>query len=134
MTSTTVCTCRPGATLWLDGAPRHAVAEELADRLRAAHHRRVEVLDPATSAVPGESPRAAAERIGLVAEILARHGILAVVAAPEGPPADRNRVRDRHLRAGTTFLEVRGAGPDDPAPSVDVLLALLAEHGLVLAG
>ncbi|MFI9062450.1 hypothetical protein ACIGQE_11315 [Streptomyces sp. NPDC053429] len=134
MTSTTVCTCLPGATLWLNGALWHAAAEELADRLRGGHHRRVEVLDPADSAVPGESGRAAAERIGLVAEILARHGILAVVTAPDGAAADLDRVRLRHRRADTAFLEMPTPGPGAAAPTVDVLLALMAEHALLPAG
>lgn len=133
MTSTTVCTCLPGATLWLNGAPWHTVAGELADRVRGGH-RRVEVLDPAASAVPGESRRAAAERIGLVAEILARHGILAVVTAPDGAAADLDRVRSRHRRADTAFLEVPPSAPEAAAPTVDVLLALLAEHDLVPVG
>ncbi|MFB7057109.1 hypothetical protein ACFCXT_28825 [Streptomyces vinaceus] len=134
MTPPALCTCLPGATLWLNGALRHSVAEELAVRLRDGHHRRVEVLDPAASAVPGESRRAAAERVGLVAEILARHGILAVVTAPDGAAADLDRVRSRHRRADAVFLETAPAGPDAATPTVDVLLALLAEHGLVPVG
>ncbi|KQV19530.1 MULTISPECIES: hypothetical protein [unclassified Kitasatospora] len=128
----TVCTCLPGATLWLDGPARHAMAEDLAMRLRADQHRRVEVLDAEDAGVPCEHPHAAAERIGLVAEILARNGILAVVLSAAGP-TERDAARARHQRAGTAFLELPAAGPGIPAPSADALLALLAEHGLVLA-
>ncbi|MFD6420675.1 hypothetical protein [Streptomyces sp. NPDC060198] len=130
MTALPFCTCLPGATLWLDGVGEATVGE-LTRRLLDGHRRRVEVLTPTTSAVPGETPKAAAERIGLVAEILARHGILTLVVAPAGQPSDREHVRARHLRAGTTFLEAPTAGTDAPAPSADALLALLTEHGLV---
>ncbi|WP_369260913.1 hypothetical protein [Streptomyces sp. R35] len=124
------CTCMPGATLWLGGPARHAVAGQLAERLRTGHHRRAEVLDADPPGGADESPRAAAERIGLVAEILARNGILAVVVSATGQAADLDTVRDRHRRAGTAFLEPLA----DPAPSVEALLTLLAGHGLVRAG
>ncbi|WP_053660905.1 hypothetical protein [Streptomyces sp. MMG1121] len=142
-TAPVVCTCRPGATLWLAGPVRPAVAAELADVLRTRHHRRVEVLAlpaPGTGDQLCEADRSAGSavrRVGMIAEILARNGILALVipagadtADPEPVRTARAEVRDRHRRAGTAFLEPP-ARDDATPPTAGWLLALLDEHGLL---
>ncbi|MDN3260527.1 hypothetical protein QWJ26_12020 [Streptomyces sp. CSDS2] len=134
MTHPPTCTCLPGATLWLAQGPAgRAAAQELADRLRTRHHRRVAVLATAPGDVPGESSQAAVRRVGMVAEILAGHGFLAVVAADAERTPARHAVRDRHRRAGLAFLEVATA-PGAPATTADALFDLLGANGLVLSG
>ncbi|MEU2246321.1 hypothetical protein [Streptomyces sp. NPDC019224] len=128
MTATPVCTCLPGATLWLPASPAaRAAAQDLATLLTTGHHRRVTVLDTAVGDVPGEPPEAAVRRTGLVAEILAANGFLAVVLDSAAQPAGLDAVRARHRSAGTPFLEpavAAGAPPD--------LFRLLDEYGLAL--
>ncbi|MGD9483606.1 adenylyl-sulfate kinase, partial [Streptomyces sp. TRM70308] len=105
MTSQKFCTCLPGATVWLTGLPsagKTTIAHELAGRLRA-EGRRVEVLDgdevrSSLSAGLGFS-RAERDthvrRVGLVAEVLARNGVIAL-APVIAPFADsRAAVRER---------------------------------------
>lgn len=112
---------RPGATVWLTGLPsagKSTLAAALADRLRAAG-RRVEVLDgdevrTHLSAGLGYSRAdrdTNIERIGFVADLLARNGVLVLTAAVS-PYADARRaVRARHERSGTAFVEVHVATP-----------------------
>jgi adenylylsulfate kinase len=119
MTAMTACTC--GATIWLTGLPsagKTTIADALARRLRAAG-RRVEVLD-------GDELRADlgadlgftradrdtnVRRIGLLAEVLARNGVLAVVPVIAPYADSRDAVRKRHEANGTTYLEVHVATP-----------------------
>ena len=110
-----------GATVWLTGLPsagKTTVAHAVAAVLRTYGHR-VEVLDgdvvrESLSAGLGFS-RADREtntdRIGFVADLLARNGVLVLAAVISPYAAARDRVRARHARSGTAFLEVHVATP-----------------------
>ncbi|WP_422127058.1 FAD/NAD(P)-binding protein [Streptomyces misionensis] len=112
---------RPGATVWLTGLPgagTSGIAAELAARIRSEGHR-VEVLDgdeigAGLPAGPG-SARADREervrRVGMVAEVLARNGV--VVLVPDRAPGRgaRDGVRLRHDLARVPYLEVHVAAP-----------------------
>lgn len=114
------CTC-PGATVWVTGEPaadRRAAAYALAERL-LTEHRRVEVLDRF------HGPAMDAEHTGLIAEVLARNGIVAIVpCSPEGIAA----VRARHEASGTRYVEVCVAGRDSPQDSAAAVHSLLVGH------
>ncbi|MFF2777351.1 adenylyl-sulfate kinase [Streptomyces sp. NPDC058052] len=155
-----VCTCWPGATVWLTGLPdtgTTTIARELAGRLRE-EGRRVEVLDAdaagghlsAGSAPSPEDRSASGRRVGTLAEVLARNGIVALVPATAACAAGREAVRARHRASGTPYVEVHVAAPvaerpddepkdpdlriDSPAltarESAAALHTLLAERGL----
>lgn len=120
----------PGATVWLtglSGAGKSTVAEALAEWLRA-HHRPVEVLDGddvRTHLCAGLGFSRAdrdtnVRRIGFVAELLARNGVVAVTAAISPYAATRTEVRRRHELSGTTFVEVHVAAPLQVCASRDV--------------
>jgi adenylylsulfate kinase len=121
---------RPGATVWLTGLPsagKTTIAHATATVLRAAGHR-VEVLDgdavrQTLSAGLGFS-RADREtnidRIGYVADLLARNGVLVLAAVISPYAAARDRVRVRHERSGTPFLEVYVATPVEECAARDV--------------
>ncbi|GAA0218767.1 adenylyl-sulfate kinase [Cryptosporangium japonicum] len=110
-----------GATVWLTGLPsagKTTTANAVAERLRA-QGRRVEVLDGDAvrehlSAGLGFS-RADRDtnvaRIGFVAELLARNGVLVLAAVISPYAAARDAVRARHVASGTPFLEVHVATP-----------------------
>ncbi|MEW2636474.1 adenylyl-sulfate kinase [Streptomyces sp. NPDC048389] len=135
--SASVCTCWPGATVWLTGLPsagKSTIALALAERLRT-EHRRVEVLD-------GDELRASlssglgfsradrhtnVQRIGLIAEVLARNGILAVVPVIAPYEESRQAVRACHERSGTAYLEVHVAAPVEVCSARDVK-GLYARH------
>jgi adenylylsulfate kinase len=120
----------PGVTVWLTGLPSagkstvaYAVAAEL-----SARGRRVEVLDgdamrETLTAGLGFS-RADRDtnvaRIGYVAALLAKHGV--VVLAPVISPyaAARDAVRAGHAAAGALFLEVHVATPVADCAARDV--------------
>jgi adenylylsulfate kinase len=114
------CTC-PGATVWVTGActaDRLAAAYALAERL-TAEGRRVEVLDRYDD-LEGD-PR----RTGLLAEVLARNGIVAIVpCTTRGVTA----VRDRHAASGTRYVEI---DVDEPAGQEYPVATM---YGLVTAG
>jgi adenylylsulfate kinase len=105
-----------GATVWLTGLPsagKSTIASALAEHLRQ-HGRRVEVLDgdevrTHLSAGLGFS-RADRDtnilRIGFVADLLARNGVVAVSAAISPFAETRAEVRRLHEKSGTDFLEV----------------------------
>ncbi|MEI7031806.1 adenylyl-sulfate kinase [Streptomyces pratensis] len=127
------CTCWPGATVWLTGAPgagKTTVVTGLARRLEAAG-RRVHVLDGdeqhalfGTGPAPGRVRCATdVHRVGLVAEVLARNGVLALVPVAVADAKQAEGVRRRHTRSATTCLEVYvDAGPegaDVPSPAPD---------------
>ncbi|MDT9695327.1 hypothetical protein [Streptomyces sp. P17] len=94
-------------------ADRRTAAYALAQRL-LAERRRVEVLDRAG----GHDTDV--ERIGLMAEVLARNGVVAIVPCAEaGVPA----VRIRHDTSRTRYVEVCAFERDLAADAVQGLLA-----------
>jgi adenylylsulfate kinase len=119
-----------GATLWFTGLPsagKTTLATALAVRLRAAGHP-VEILDgdavrPVLSPELGYSRAdrdANVARIGWVAALLARHGVL-VLASVVSPFAEaRNAVRSRHQADTTPFLEIYVATPVEVCADRDV--------------
>ncbi|WP_051754206.1 adenylyl-sulfate kinase [Streptomyces achromogenes] len=128
------CTCRTprnaGATIWLTGLPsagKTTIARALADRLRAEGHR-AEVLDGDEirrflSAGLGFSRAdrdANVQRIGLVAEVLARNGVKAVVPVIAPYADSRGAVRERHAASGTDYVEVHVAAPVEVCRERDV--------------
>jgi adenylylsulfate kinase len=111
----------PGATVWLTGLPsagKTTIANALAEELRR-DGTRVEVLDgdeirtflSAGLGFTREDRHTNVTRIGFVAELLARNGV--VVMAPVIAPyaASRAAVRDWHEAHGTEYLEIHVATP-----------------------
>ncbi len=127
---TAAATHPTGATVWLTGLPsagKTTIAHAAADRLRAAGHR-VEVLDGDAvrehlSAGLGFS-RADREtnisRIGFVAELLARNGVLVLAAVISPYEASRAEVRNRHALSGVPYVEVHVATPVEVCSERDV--------------
>jgi len=124
------CTCPPGATVWLTGLPsagKTTIADTVADRLRQ-RRRRVEVLDGdrmrATLSAGLGFSRADrdqnVQRIGLIAELLARHDVLVLVPVIAPYVDSRELVRKRHEQAGVLFLEVHVATPVEVCAQRDV--------------
>lgn len=119
-----------GATIWLTGLPsagKSTIAHGCEPVLRARGCR-VEVLDgdavrPHLAAARGYSRDDRAiniRRIGWVAELLARNGVLVLVSAI-APFADvRDDVRQAHARNGTRYLEVYVSTPVTVAAERDV--------------
>jgi adenylylsulfate kinase len=119
-----------GATVWLTGLPsagKTTLAHALAEKLRA-EGRRVEVLDgdeireflSAGLGFTREDRHTNVTRIGYVAELLARNGVLAL-APVIAPYADsREAVRKRHQAEGTAYLEVHVATPVEVCSVRDV--------------
>ena len=110
-----------GATVWFTGLPsagKTTLAHAVAGLLRPGGNR-VEVLDgdairESLSAGLGFSRadrEANIDRIGFVADLLARNGVLVLDAVISPYAAARDRVRDRHAGSGTAFLEVHVATP-----------------------
>lgn len=119
-----------GATVWLTGLPsagKTTIARALADRLRKAGQP-VEVLDgdeirEFLSAGLGFSRadrHLNVQRIGFVAELLASHGVTAVVPVIAPYADSREAVRVRHQSAGTGYLEVHVATPVEVCSVRDV--------------
>ncbi|MFD4832922.1 adenylyl-sulfate kinase [Streptomyces uncialis] len=119
-----------GATVWLTGLPsagKTTIAYALADRLRAGG-RRVEVLDgdeireflSAGLGFSREDRHTNVQRIAFVAELLASHGVLALVPVIAPYADSRDAVRKRHQAAGTTYVEVHVATPVDVCSVRDV--------------
>lgn len=130
------CAC-PGATVWFTGLPssgKTTVAETVADRLRIESYR-VEVLDgdalrATLSAGLGfsrEDRGASVQRIGLVAEVLARNGVITLVSVIAPYADSREAVKRRHEAAGTAYLEVHVATPLEVCSVRDVK-GLYARH------
>ncbi|WP_447040714.1 adenylyl-sulfate kinase [Streptomyces sp. DSM 118878] len=119
-----------GATVWLTGLPsagKTTIAYELAGLLRA-RGRRVEVLDgdeireflSAGLGFGREDRHTNVQRIGFVAELLARNGVLALVPVIAPFEDSREAVRKRHQSGGTPYLEVHVATPVDVCSVRDV--------------
>ncbi|GAA0312800.1 adenylyl-sulfate kinase [Streptomyces polychromogenes] len=119
-----------GATVWLTGLPsagKTTIAYALAERLRAEGHR-VEVLDgdeireflSAGLGFSREDRHTNVQRIGFVAELLASHGVKALVPVIAPFADSREAVAKRHAAAGTRYLEVHVATPVEVCSERDV--------------
>ncbi|MGX7680425.1 adenylyl-sulfate kinase [Jatrophihabitans sp. DSM 45814] len=108
-----------GATLWFTGLPsagKTTLATALAVRLRESG-RAVEILDgdavrPVLSPELGYSRDdrdANVARIGWVAELLARNGVLTLASVVSPFAAAREAVRSRHESSGAPFFEIHVA-------------------------
>lgn len=126
-----------GATIWLTGLPsagKTSIAHGLAARLRTGN-RAVEILDgdvvrPVLSPELGYSRAdrdANVARIGWVAQLLARNGVLVIAAVVSPFAMARDRVRRQHEAAGATFLEIHVATPVAVCAERDVK-GLYARH------
>ncbi len=110
-----------GTTLWLtglSGAGKTTIADAVAAELRA-RGREVEVLDgdelrrglSAGLGFSREDRDTHVRRVGFVAELLARHGVVTLVPVIAPYAATRDEVRARHDASGTGYLEVHVATP-----------------------
>lgn len=119
-----------GATVWLTGLPsagKTTVARALAGRLRT-EGRRVEILDgdeirrflSAGLGFSREDRCTNVQRIGLVAEVLARNGVFAVVPVIAPYADSREAVRKRHASSDTPYVEVHVATPVEVCSERDV--------------
>ncbi|GAA3660051.1 adenylyl-sulfate kinase [Streptomyces chitinivorans] len=126
----TLCTCWPGATVWLTGLPssgKTTVARATAELLRR-RGRRVEVLDgdevrrtlSAGLGYSREDRNSNVERIGRVAQVLARNGVTVLVPVIAPYAASRDLVRSWHRESRTEFLEVHVAAPVEVCSERDV--------------
>ncbi|MFE4973461.1 adenylyl-sulfate kinase [Kitasatospora sp. NPDC056651] len=120
----------PGATVWLTGLPgagKSTIALALAAQLRAEAHR-TEVLDgdEMRGLISDDLGFSRADRdrnvrrVGVVAELLARNGVLALVPVVAPYARARDAVRRRHERSGTAYLEVHVAAPVEVCARRDV--------------
>lgn len=121
---------RPGATVWLTGLPsagKSTIAVAAAERLRAAG-RQVEILDgdEMRSFLSAELGFSRADRdtnvqrIGVVAQMLARNGVLVLVPVIAPYAGSRKAVRARHESGGTPYLEVHVCTPVEVCRMRDV--------------
>ncbi|MDT0396236.1 adenylyl-sulfate kinase [Streptomyces sp. DSM 41636] len=119
-----------GATVWLTGLPsagKTTIAHELAGRLRERGSR-VEVLDgdeireflSAGLGFGREDRHTNVQRIGFVAELLARNGVIALVPVIAPYADSRDAVRKRHEANGTPYVEVHVATPVEVCSVRDV--------------
>lgn len=119
-----------GATVWLTGLPsagKTTIANEVAVRLRA-EGRPVEVLDgdeireflSAGLGFGREDRHTNVQRIGFVAELLARNGVTVLVPVIAPYADSREAVRERHRTSGTGYLEVHVATPVEVCSERDV--------------
>ncbi|MEH0574830.1 MULTISPECIES: adenylyl-sulfate kinase [Streptomyces] len=119
-----------GATVWLTGLPsagKTTIAYELADRLREEGHL-VEVLDgdeirefiSAGLGFSREDRHINVQRIGFLAELLARNGVKTLVPVIAPYADSREAVRKRHQEGGTAYLEVHVATPVEVCSVRDV--------------
>lgn len=97
----------------LSGAGKTTIAEVVAEHLRAAG-REVEVLDgdelrrglSAGLGFSREDRDIHVRRVGFVAELLARHGVITLVPVIAPYAATRDEVRAQHDARATSYLEV----------------------------
>jgi len=119
-----------GATVWLTGLPsagKTTIAYALAERLRADGHR-VEVLDgdeireflTAGLGFSRTDRFTNVQRIGFLADLLARNGVKALVPVIAPYADSRDAVRARHAASGAPYLEVHVATPVDVCSERDV--------------
>lgn len=119
-----------GATIWLTGLPsagKTTIAYELAGKLGEDGHR-VEVLDgdeireflSAGLGFSREDRHTNVQRIGFVAELLARNGVKVLVPVIAPFADSRDAVRKRHQTGGTPYLEVHVATPVEVCSVRDV--------------
>lgn len=110
-----------GATVWLtglSGAGKTTIADAVAGSLRATG-REVEVLDgdevrrglSAGLGFSREDRDIHVRRVGFVAELLSRHGVITLVPVIAPYSATRDEVRAQHDGHGTGYLEVHVATP-----------------------
>ena len=121
---------RPGATVWLTGLPsagKSTIARALASTLRADGHH-VELLDgdelrthlTADLGFSREDRDTNVRRVGFVAGLLARNGVIALVPVIAPYAAARAAVRADHDVDGTAFVEVHVATPLELCAERDV--------------
>jgi adenylylsulfate kinase len=126
-----------GVTVWFTGLPssgKSTIANGLAQRLHTEGHR-VEVLDGdeirrSLTADLGFSKADRMEnvrRIGSVAMILARNGVIVLVPVIAPYAASRQQVRSLHAEQGIPFLEIYLTTPLDVCMKRDVK-GLYAQH------
>ncbi|MFK4093102.1 adenylyl-sulfate kinase [Streptomyces anthocyanicus] len=119
-----------GATVWLTGLPsagKTTIARELADRLRE-EGRPVELLDgdeireflSAGLGFDRADRHTNVQRVGFVAELLARNGVTALVPVIAPYADSRDAVRERHGANGTAYVEVHVATPVEVCSVRDV--------------
>jgi adenylylsulfate kinase len=110
-----------GGTVWLTGLPsagKSTIARAVAERLRAAG-RRVEVLDgdeirahlTAGLGFSRADRDANVSRIGWLARLLARNGVLVLVPVIAPYEQARSAVREAHAAEGVPYWEVHVATP-----------------------
>lgn len=112
---------QPGATVWLTGLPsagKTTIARALAVRLRD-DGRRVEVLDgdelrthlTADLGFSRADRDTNVRRVGFVARLLSRNGVIVLVPVIAPYASTREQVRAAHDADGTAFVEVHVATP-----------------------
>ncbi|MFJ9584035.1 adenylyl-sulfate kinase [Streptomyces acidicola] len=119
-----------GATVWLTGLPsagKTTIAYELANRLREDGHL-VEVLDgdeireflTADLGFSRADRHTNVQRVGFLADLLARNGVKALVPVIAPYADSREAVRKRHQAGGTPYIEVHVATPVEVCSVRDV--------------
>ncbi|WP_030253830.1 adenylyl-sulfate kinase [Streptomyces violens] len=122
--------CDCGVTVLLTGLPsagKSTLAHLVAEPLRHDGYR-VEVLDgdemrktlTADLGYSREDRHQNLGRIGLMAEVLARNGVLVLVPVVAPYADSRDAIRQRHSESGTAFLEVHVATPVEVCAQRDV--------------
>lgn len=119
-----------GATVWLTGLPsagKTTIAKVLANRLRG-EGRRVEILDgdevrrflTAGLGLTRTDRDLNVQRIGLVAEVLSRNGVITLTAVIAPYANSREAVRKRHEDSRTPYFEIHVSTPVSVCSQRDV--------------